>query len=58
MRRREHEHERPFVVRFLTCVVRGHNWDPFPAHLRNAELMECARCGLRAQPVQGLRASS
>jgi len=42
-------------MRFLTCVLRGHAWDPYPAHLRGAELMECARCGLRARPVQGLR---
>jgi hypothetical protein len=57
VRRRENDRERSVVVRFLTCVVRGHVWDPYPAHLRNAELMECARCGLRARPVHGLQAS-
>ena len=48
--------ERPFVLRFLGCVVRGgHQWDPYPGHLRDEELMECARCGFRASPVHGLR---
>lgn len=41
--------------RFLTCLVRGHVWDPYPGHLRGENLMECARCGLRAAPVHGLR---
>jgi hypothetical protein len=53
--REKERKERPFF-RFLTCVVRGHMWDPYPAHLRGAELMECARCGLRARPVHGLQA--
>jgi hypothetical protein len=48
--------ERPFIVRFLVCVLHGgHAWDPYPAHLRDEQLMECARCGMRARPVQGLR---
>jgi hypothetical protein len=53
----EHDHtERPFFRRFLACVVRGHAWDPYPPHLRGEALMECSRCGLRARPVEGLRA--
>jgi hypothetical protein len=58
MRKREYDRERSVVVRFLTCVVRGHVWDPYPAHLRSSGMMECARCGLRARPVQGLQASA
>jgi hypothetical protein len=46
---------RQFLIRFLTCVVLGHQWDPYPGHLRDEGLMECARCGMRARPVQGLR---
>jgi hypothetical protein len=45
---------RPLLIRFLTCVVRGHQWDPYPPHLRGENKMECARCGLRTSPVNGL----
>jgi hypothetical protein len=47
--------QRSAVVRFLTCLVRGHLWDPYPGHLRDEGLMECARCGMRVRPVQGIR---
>jgi hypothetical protein len=49
----EERKERPFVLRFL--LHGSHAWDPYPGHLRDQDLMECARCGLRARPVQGLR---
>ncbi len=51
----DRERERAFLVRFLACVVRGHAWDPYPQHLRGEGLMQCARCGMRARPMQGLQ---
>jgi hypothetical protein len=47
--------KRSVLVLFLTCLVRGHVWDPYPSNLRDEGLMECTRCGLRAKPVQGLQ---
>jgi hypothetical protein len=52
----QHRDERPFFLRFLTCVVRGHAWDPYPPEVVGEDTMECARCGLRARAVHGLQA--